>query len=125
MARVIPCAPHESREGSGDGDRLGQLSQNPDPANVEAIQQLLGPLILLPLMFVVGLQLTPDDFRRVVQAPRAVVGGTLGQLVLLPLMTWGIVTLFGVSPFRASSRRRTKSVLSSTTAANSAAFERK
>ena len=29
---------------------------------MEAIQQLLGPLILLPLMFVVGLQLTPDDF---------------------------------------------------------------
>lgn len=69
---------------------------------MEAIQQLLGPLILLPLMFVVGLQLTPDDFRRVVQAPRAVVGGTLGQLVLLPLMTWGIVTLFGVSPILAA-----------------------
>ncbi len=69
---------------------------------MEVIQQLLGPLILLPLMFVVGLQLTPDDFRRVVQAPRAVVGGTLGQLLLLPLMTWGIVTLFGVSPILAA-----------------------
>ena len=54
---------------------------------MDAIQQLLGPLILLPLMFVVGLQLTPDDFRRVLQSPRAVVGGTIGQLVLLPLMT--------------------------------------
>lgn len=65
---------------------------------MEAIQQLLGPLILLPLMFVVGLQLTPDDFRRVLKRPRAVVGGTLGQLVLLPLMTWAIVLAFDVSP---------------------------
>ncbi len=49
-------------------------------------------------MFVVGLQLVPDDFRRVVAAPRAVIGGTLGQLLLLPLMTWGIVTLIDISP---------------------------
>ena len=69
---------------------------------MDAFQQLLGPLILLPLMFVVGLQLTPDDFRRVLQSPRAVVGGTIGQLVLLPLMTWGIVTAFGVSPILAA-----------------------
>ncbi len=69
---------------------------------MDIIQQLLAPLILLPLMFVVGLQLTPDDFRRVLQSPRAVVGGTIGQLVLLPLMTWGIVTVFGVSPILAA-----------------------
>ncbi len=69
---------------------------------MEIIQQLLGPLVLLPLMFVVGLQLTPDDFRRVLQSPRAVVGGTIGQLLLLPLMTWGIVTVFGVSPILAA-----------------------
>jgi BASS family bile acid:Na+ symporter len=53
-------------------------------------------------MFVVGLQLTPADFRRVLQSPRAVVGGTIGQLVLLPLMTWGIVTVFDVSPILAA-----------------------
>jgi len=62
----------------------------------------VGPLILLPLMFVVGLQLTPDDFRRVLQSPRAVVGGTIGQLVLLPLMTWGIVIITGISPILAA-----------------------
>lgn len=49
-------------------------------------------------MFVVGLQLVPDDFRRVLSAPRAVIGGTLGQLMLLPLMTWGLLTLVGISP---------------------------
>ncbi len=69
---------------------------------MEAIESLLGPLVLLPLMFVVGLQLTPSDFRRVLQSPRAVVGGTVGQLVLLPLMTWAVVTAFGVSPILAA-----------------------
>ncbi len=69
---------------------------------MDDFQQLLGPLVLLPLMFVVGLQLTPDDFRRVLRAPLVIVGGTLGQLLLLPLMTWGIVTLFGVSPILAA-----------------------
>jgi BASS family bile acid:Na+ symporter len=69
---------------------------------MDAVQSLLGPLILLPLMFVVGLQLTPADFRRVLQSPRAVVGGTLGQLVLLPLMTWAVVTAFDVSPILAA-----------------------
>ena len=68
---------------------------------MEIVQKLMAPLILLPLMFVVGLQLTPADFRRVMEAPRAVIGGTLGQLVLLPLMTWAIVTFFGISPILA------------------------
>jgi BASS family bile acid:Na+ symporter len=65
---------------------------------VEDYEQLAGPLILLPLMFVVGLQLTPEDFRRVLTTPRAVVGGTLGQLLLLPLMTWALVAALPVSP---------------------------
>lgn len=52
----------------------------------------------MPLMFVVGLQLTPADFQRVLEAPRAVIGGTLGQLMLLPLMTWGIVSVFDAPP---------------------------
>jgi BASS family bile acid:Na+ symporter len=60
--------------------------------------QLLGPFMLFSLMFVVGLELTPADFRRVASAPRAVVVGTLAQLLLLPLMTWVVVTSLGVSP---------------------------
>ena len=65
---------------------------------MESFQQLLGPLILLPLMFVVGLQLTPDDFRRVLSSPKAVIGGTLGQLLLLPLLALAVVTLLPLSP---------------------------
>jgi BASS family bile acid:Na+ symporter len=60
--------------------------------------QILGPAVLFALMIVVGLQLTPEDFRRVLATPRSVVGGTLGQLVLLPLMTWGVLSLAGLSP---------------------------
>jgi BASS family bile acid:Na+ symporter len=62
------------------------------------VAQLVGPLVLFLLMTVVGLQLTPEDFRRVLAAPRAVVGGTLGQLLLLPLMTWGVLSALALSP---------------------------
>jgi len=60
--------------------------------------QLAGPIVLFLLMTIVGLELEPADFRRVLQAPRAVVGGTLGQWVLLPLMTWLVVSALGVNP---------------------------
>lgn len=36
-----------------------------------------------------GLSLTPDDFRRIVRAPKAVALGSLGQVVVLPL--WGVM----------------------------------
>ncbi len=64
---------------------------------MEAVQ-LVGPLILFILMGVVGLELVPADFRRVLAAPRAVIGGTLAQVILLPLMTWGVVWITGVPP---------------------------
>lgn len=65
---------------------------------MEGYEQLIGPVILFLLMMVVGLQLVPADFRRVLASPRAVVGGTLGQWLLLPLMTWGLVSALGLSP---------------------------
>jgi BASS family bile acid:Na+ symporter len=60
--------------------------------------QLVGPMVLFVLMAIVGLELTLDDFRRVATAPRAVVGGTLAQIVLLPLLTWAVVALLDVPP---------------------------
>ncbi|NQZ96795.1 MAG: bile acid:sodium symporter [Myxococcales bacterium] len=60
--------------------------------------QLLGPIVLFLLMIIVGLQLTPPDFRRVLSNPRVVVVGTLGQLLLLPLMTWAVISVLGLSP---------------------------
>jgi BASS family bile acid:Na+ symporter len=60
--------------------------------------QILGPIVLFLLMVIVGLQLTPPDFRRVLASPRVVVVGTLGQVALLPLMTWAVISLLGLSP---------------------------
>jgi bile acid:Na+ symporter, BASS family len=67
------------------------------PSIVDATQWV-GPLVLFLLMTTVGLQLTPADFRRVAAAPRAVVGGTVGQIVLLPLLTWGVVAALDAPP---------------------------
>ncbi|MGI9431513.1 MAG: bile acid:sodium symporter family protein [Myxococcota bacterium] len=60
--------------------------------------EVAGPVVLFLLMLAIGLELTPADFRRVFETPRAVVGGTLGQWILLPLMTWVVVTAVGVTP---------------------------
>jgi hypothetical protein len=57
--------------------------------SVQDATQWVGPMILFLLMIVVGLELTPADFRRVVSAPRAVIGGTLAQIALLPLLDVG------------------------------------
>lgn len=64
--------------------------------------QWVGPLILFMLMVSVGLELTPADFRRVAKAPRAVIVGTLGQIALLPLLTWAVVAALDVPPIFAA-----------------------
>lgn len=56
------------------------------------------PLALAVIMFAVGITLVPADFRRLVDQPRAVLAGLLGQLVLLPLVAWGIALAFRLSP---------------------------
>jgi BASS family bile acid:Na+ symporter len=62
----------------------------------------IGPMVLFLLMAAVGLELTPADFRRIATAPRAVIGGTLAQILLLPLMTWAVVWVLDVSPVLAA-----------------------
>jgi bile acid:Na+ symporter, BASS family len=51
-------------------------------------QQLVLSLVLATMVFSVALELKVDDFRRVAQAPRAVVCGLIPQFVLLPVGTW-------------------------------------
>ncbi len=60
--------------------------------------QLAGLVPLFLLMLVVGLELTPADFKRVLATPRAIVVGTLAQILLLPAMTWAVVSALGLSP---------------------------
>lgn len=56
------------------------------------------PLALGVIMLGLGLSLTPADFKRVVQYPRAVGVGLFCQTVLLPLVCFGIARASGLSP---------------------------
>lgn len=59
------------------------------------------PIALAIIMFGLGLSLTADDFRRVARHPRAV-GVALGcQLVLLPVVCFGLVKAFDLPPLLA------------------------
>jgi bile acid:Na+ symporter, BASS family len=65
----------------------------------------MGPIltVLLPatlgvVMLGLGLALTTADFARVLTAPRAVVVSLACQLVVLPLLCFGMVELVGLSP---------------------------
>ena len=53
------------------------------------------------IMLGLGLSLTPDDFRRVGRHPKAVVVALACQLLLLPLLCFGLVTAFDLDPLLA------------------------
>ena len=52
--------------------------------------------ILTILMFDLGLTLKLSDFALFVHRPYAIIAGLLGQIVLLPLIAWLVVELFGI-----------------------------
>ncbi|MBA2661747.1 MAG: bile acid:sodium symporter family protein [Bradymonadaceae bacterium] len=56
------------------------------------------PLSLFIIMLGVGLSLVVGDFRRVVVFPRAVAIGLFNQLVLLPVVAFGLAIAFELSP---------------------------
>lgn len=53
--------------------------------------------ILTVLMFDLGLTLQGKDFMLVLKRGKAVIAGMLGQLVLLPLIAWGVATILNLS----------------------------
>ena len=53
---------------------------------------------LAVIMLGLGLGLTVEDFRRVVRYPRAVAVGLVCQMLLLPLVCFGIAILFALPP---------------------------
>jgi BASS family bile acid:Na+ symporter len=59
------------------------------------------PLALGIIMFGLGLSLTPADFRRVASAPKAVAIALGCQLILLPLVCFGLVKLLDLPPLLA------------------------
>ncbi|WP_370893085.1 bile acid:sodium symporter family protein [Janibacter sp. GXQ6167] len=59
------------------------------------------PIALAVIMLGLGLDLTPSDFARVARRPKAVLVALACQIVLLPLVAFGLVNLFGLSPLLA------------------------
>jgi len=56
------------------------------------------PVAVGIIMLGLGLSLTPADFRRVLQYPKAVLIGLFCQTFLLPAICFGIAKAFGLSP---------------------------
>ena len=53
--------------------------------------------ILTLLMFDLGLVLKPADFKLIAERPKPVIIGLIGQIILLPLIAWGLIQLSAVS----------------------------
>lgn len=60
--------------------------------------QLAVPVLLVVIMTSMGLELTVADFRRVVEMPKPVLVGLVGQLLLLPCLGIAFAEGLGLSP---------------------------
>ena len=63
------------------------------------LTEVLLPLALAFVMFGMGLTLTVSDFGRLLKAPKAILTGFLGQIVLLPLLTFAVCLAFELPPY--------------------------
>ncbi|HMO50709.1 MAG TPA: bile acid:sodium symporter family protein [Kiritimatiellia bacterium] len=64
----------------------------------DLLKTVVLPLALMIIMFGMGMTLKPVDFKRVILAPKAKLIGLFNQLVLLPVIAFGLVFLFRLSP---------------------------
>lgn len=55
------------------------------------------PLALFIIMMGMGLSLTVQDFKRVMQVPKSAAVGVVCQMIVLPVVAWGLVHVFGMS----------------------------
>ncbi|WP_431475680.1 bile acid:sodium symporter family protein [Massilia eburnea] len=62
----------------------------------DIVSTVLLPIALAFIMFSLGLGLTPADFGRIVQQPRALLVGVLCHFVLLPLACFGMLQVAGI-----------------------------
>src|SRR5262249_8780669 len=62
------------------------------------ITSVLLPIALGIIMLGLGLSLTPDDFRRVIVYPRAVLVGLACQMLFLPAVCFGVAKAFALPP---------------------------
>jgi BASS family bile acid:Na+ symporter len=59
------------------------------------------PIALAIIMFGLGLSLTVADFQRVARTPRAVIVALVTQVLVLPVVAFGLVKLFDLDPLLA------------------------
>ena len=62
------------------------------------IAKQIAPIALAIIMFGLGLGLTPYDFKRVISFPKDFFVGFIGQVVLLPIIAFGLVQFINVPP---------------------------
>lgn len=70
--------------------------------NDSVLTSVLLPVALAIIMFGLGLTLTVADFSRVLRMPKAVLIALGTQVILLPVICFGLVTLFELEPAHAS-----------------------
>ncbi len=56
------------------------------------------PIALFIIMIGIGMTLTLRDFRQVAVYPKGMIVGTFAQILLMPVVAFGLAWLFGVSP---------------------------
>lgn len=59
------------------------------------------PAMMFALMFGVGLALTANDFRRIAEVPGPVIAGTLLQLIVMPMVGFGLALFYALPPLLA------------------------
>ncbi|MEM7418671.1 MAG: bile acid:sodium symporter family protein [Pseudomonadota bacterium] len=63
------------------------------------LTEVLLPLALAFIMFGMGLTLTLQDFSRLLKAPKAVLSGFVGQIVLLPILAFLLCLVFSLPEY--------------------------
>ena len=67
-------------------------------AHMNIITDVILPLALAFIMFVLGLGLTGSDFLRVVKQPRDFFVGAFSQIILLPIIAFVLVKIWPIAP---------------------------
>ena len=66
--------------------------------NGNTLTQIFLPLSLAFIMFSVGIELTIQDFKRVFIQPKDFLIGLFSQIILLPLVAFGLLSLWPIDP---------------------------
>jgi BASS family bile acid:Na+ symporter len=61
------------------------------------LTEIFLPLALGVIMMGMGLSLTPTDFKRIIFYPKAVALGLFNQIILLPLVAYLLIQIFGIT----------------------------